>query len=238
MKTMLNVMLSFLMLAGVALQGVYAQGQPAVEAPQGPAHVVTYIEVSPNMSGKATALLRMARAAARKAPGVLRYDILQRRERPNHFAIVEAWQDTAARDVNLSAAHTKKLRDDLQPLLVAAYDERPHSGLDVGPASAAAGAKGAAVFTVTHVDFIPPKKDDGIAAIRQLASPSRQDAGNLRYDVLQQSSRPNHLTLVETWRDHKALEAHETAAHTVKFRDALLPMSGSLFDQRLYRAIE
>jgi quinol monooxygenase YgiN len=190
------------------------------------------------MSGKATVLLRSARAASRKAPSVLRYEILQRRERPNHFAIIEAWQDAAARDANLAAVHTKKLRDDLHPLLIAAYDERPHSGLDVGPASAAAGAKGPAVFTVTHVDFIPPKKDDGIAGIRQLASPSRQDAGNLRYDVLQQSSRPNHLTLVEAWRDHKALEAHEAAAHTIKFRDALLPMSGSLFDQRLYRAID
>ena len=83
-----------------------------------------------------------------------------------------------------------------------------------------------------------PKKDEGIAALRQIADPSRQEAGNLRYDLLQQSSRPNHLTLVEAWRDHKALEAHEAAAHTVKFRDASTPMSGALFDQRLYRAIE
>ena len=237
MKALLNAFVWCVLLAGAGLQSVYAQ-QPPVEVPQGPAHAVTYLEVAPSMSGKATALLRTARAASRKAPGALRYEILQRRERPNHFAIVEAWQDASARDNNLTAAHTKKLRDDLQPLLIAAYDERPHSGLDVGPATAAAGAKGAAVFTVTHVDFIPPKKDDGIAAIRQLAGPSRQDTGNIRYDVLQQSSRPNHLTLVEAWRDHKALEAHEAAAHTVKFRDALLPMSGSLFDRRLYRAID
>jgi quinol monooxygenase YgiN len=55
--------------------------------------------------------------------------------------------------------------------------------------------------------------------------------------VLQQTSRPNHLTLVEAWRGRAALEAHEAAAHTRKFRDALLPMSGSLYDQRLYKAI-
>ena len=237
MKAFLKAVVFVVALVGAGAQGVFAQGEPA----QGPAYLVTYIEVLPGLSGKAMGLLRQTRAAARKADGVLRYEILQRRERPHHFAIVETWKDASAREANLAAAHTKKFRDALQPLLAAGYDERPHNGLDTGPLAAAAGAKsnsGPAVFVVTHVDFIPPKKDEGIAALRQIADPSRQEAGNLRYDLLQQSSRPNHLTLVEAWRDHKALEAHEAAAHTVKFRDASTPMSGALFDQRLYRAIE
>lgn len=50
-------------------------------------------------------------------------------------------------------------------------------------------------------------------------------------------NRPNHLTLVEVWRGNSDLEKHELAAHTRKFRDLLLPMSGSLYDQRLYQAI-
>jgi hypothetical protein len=36
----------------------------------------------------------------------------------------------------------------------------------------------------------------------------------------------------------KALEAHESAPHTKKFREETLPMSGALYDQRLYQAIE
>jgi quinol monooxygenase YgiN len=208
--------------------------QPAPE----PAYLVTYIEVAPGASGKALGLLRTLRAASRKAEGATRFDAFQRRERPNHFAIIEAWKDAASRDANLAAAHTQKFREAIQPLLIAGWDERPHIGLDAGPADAAAGAKGPTVFAVTHVDFIPPKKDEGIAALRAIADPSRQEPGNLRYDILQQSSRPNHLTLVEAWRDQKALEAHEVAAHTAKFRDVSTPMSGALFDQRLYRAIE
>jgi hypothetical protein len=39
------------------------------------------------------------------------------------------------------------------------------------------------------------------------------------------------------WRGKTDLEKHEVAAHTRKFRELLLPMSGSLYDQRLYRAI-
>jgi len=232
MKLFLNAMVLVIMLTG--LQSGLAQNEPA----PGPAYCVTYLEVAPGQSGKALGLLRAARAASRKADGVTHFDTFQRRERPNHFAIIEMWKDAASRDANMVAAHTKKFRDAIQPLLVAGYDERPHGGLDTGHANAAAGAKGAAVFTVTHVDFIPPKKDEGIAALRAIADPSRQESGNLRYDILQQTSRPNHLTLVEAWRDQKALEAHEAAAHTAKFREVSTPMSGALFDQRLYRAID
>ncbi|HEY7676427.1 MAG TPA: putative quinol monooxygenase, partial [Candidatus Methylomirabilis sp.] len=144
----------------------------------------------------------------------------------------------AAREANGAAAPTKQFHEKLQPLLSSAYDERPHTGLAVGAMAAGAGARGAAVYAVTHVDIIPPKKDDGIAALRQLAGPSRQDAGNLRFEVLQQNSRPNHFTLVEIWKDQEALEGHEVSAHTKTFREVLLPMSGSLYDQRLYRALE
>lgn len=234
MQSLLNalVLMMFLGLAGA--QHGWAQNEPA----PGPAYLVTYIEVAPAASGKVLGLLRTVRAASRKAEGVTRFDAFQRRERPNHFAVVETWRDAASRDANLAAAHTKKFREAIQPLLIAGWDERPHVGLDVGPATAAAGSKGATVFAVTHVDFIPPKKDDGIAALRVIADPSRQEPGNLRYDILQQANRPNHLTLVEAWRDQRALEAHEVAAHTAKFRDVSTPMSGALFDQRLYRAID
>ena len=93
------------------------------------------------------------------------------------------------------------------------------------------------MYVLTHVDLIGAKKDDGLAAIKQLSNDSAQDTGILRYDVLQQGNRPNHLTVVEVWRGKGALEKHEAAAHTRKFRELLLPMSGSLYDQRLYQAI-
>jgi quinol monooxygenase YgiN len=126
------------------------------------------------------------------------------------------------------------LRDKLKPYLAAPIDERPHTGFVVTQ-SKASGA--GSVYVLTHVDFIGAKKDEGLAAIKQLSIDSEQDAGILRYDVLQQGSRPNHLTLVEMWRGKTDLEKHEVAAHTRKFRELLLPMSGSLYDQRLYRAI-
>lgn len=222
----------FMMVAGA--QSVWAQGA-ASAAPQ---YGVSYIEALPVASAKALVALRTFRAASRKADGSVRFEVLQRRERPNHFAIIEIWKDTEAFNASLNSASRKTFREQIQPLLAAGYDERPHIGMSVGEISAALGGKGPVVYTVTHVDFIPPKKDEGIAALQQLAGPSRAESGNLRYELLQQTSRPNHLTLVEAWKDQKALEAHESAAHTVHFRDVSTPMSGALFDQRLYRGVE
>ena len=45
------------------------------------------------------------------------------------------------------------------------------------------------------------------------------------------------MTVVETWKDQKALDAHGVAARTKLFREKLTPLSGSLYDERLYKAI-
>lgn len=219
-------------MAIIPMQDARAQGTEAG------AYTVSYFEVAPAAESKAAALLKELSAASRKGQGNLRFDGVQRRDRTNHFAIVEAWKDKNAQDANLAAAHTRQFRERLQPMLITGYDERPHTGMATGAVTAGADARGAAVYVVTHVDVIPPKKDEAIAALQQLADPSRKEAGNLRYDVLQQTSRPNHFTLAEIWNDRKALESHEVAAHTIKFRELLHPMSGALFDQRLYKALD
>jgi quinol monooxygenase YgiN len=43
--------------------------------------------------------------------------------------------------------------------------------------------------------------------------------------------------LVEIWKSPAAYETHITAAHTRHFREQLTPMSGALYDERLYKAI-
>jgi len=219
----------------IAMLAVAAAAAPAV-AQDTRAYVVSYIEVAPSAKDGAAAALKQLAAASRKEEGSVRFEVLQRIDRPHHFAVLEVWKDGKAHEAHAAASGTKEARDRLQSMLAAPYDERPHGGLAVaqGPDRPTAGA----IYTVTHVDFIPPKKDEGIAALTALVEPSRKDAGNLRFDVLQQTSRPNHLTLVEAWRDQAGLEGHAVAAHTKQFRTQLLPMSGSLFDERLYRAMD
>jgi len=47
----------------------------------------------------------------------------------------------------------------------------------------------------------------------------------------------NHFTIVEIWKDDKALDTHAVAEHTKKFRDTFGPFSGALFDERIYKSV-
>ena len=61
-----------------------------------------------------------------------------------------------------------------------------------------------AVYGVTHVDAIPPQKDNAVAALKALGEANRAAPGNVRYDVVQQTNRPNHFTVIEMWRSREA----------------------------------
>jgi quinol monooxygenase YgiN len=134
------------------------------------------------------------------------------------------------------AAHTAQWREKLQPLRVSPYDERLHKGLAIGSTQTTLTA--GATYVVTHADAVPPGKDAALVLLKQLAETSRQDAGNMRFEVLQQHSRQNHCTIVEIWQDQQALEAHVMAGHTKQFREKFQPLSGSLYDERLYKTLD
>ena len=141
----------------------------------------------------------------------------------------------AAFDAHGKSASTAAFRDKFKSIQNAPYDERVHSGMAV--ADSPANAKGA-IYVVSHVDVPPPRKDEVIAALNPLAEQSRKGAGNLRFDVWQQTSRPNHFTVVEAWKDQKAYDARGPAAPQRQFRDKLGPMLGALYDERLYRSVD
>ena len=185
---------------------------PAAPADDATVYTVTYVEVVPPSTAQGTALLQEYREASRKERSNLRIEVLQRIDRPNQFTVLAAWKDLAAFESHAAAAAARELRAKLAPLLASPSDERVHHGLAVGTGHAASAA--GLIYAVTHVDVIPPRKDDGVALLRQLAADSGNDAGNARFDVLQQTNRPNHFTVVEAWKDRNAFDAHGMAAHT------------------------
>ena len=215
-------------------------GAQAPAPAAGPVYVVTYFEAGPAAATAVAGTLKQYAAATRKEDGntgfVTGFVALRESGRPGRFAFVEGWRDKKALDAHGAAA--KALQDQLQAQLAAPFDVRPSSGLAVATALAGVDqAMATAVFVLTHVDVPPPAKDDCIALLKQMTDNSRKDAGVLRFDILQQDSRPNHFTVVEGWRDRKAHDAHVMIDHTRDFRRKLTPMSGSLYDERAYEAI-
>ncbi|HTO46965.1 MAG TPA: antibiotic biosynthesis monooxygenase [Burkholderiales bacterium] len=232
--------------------------------PDKPFFIVTYIEAAPAEAQKAAALIKKQAAASRQQPGNIQAEALQEIGRKSHFVLLEVWQDQAAREAHAKSAGTVAFRNELQPLLHSPYDERPHAGLTA--AGGGQGGRGS-VYVVTHVDIIPTEQFPpckrqvsetgpcGIGLVEKLVVDSRKHAGNLRFDALTQANRPNHMTVIEVWRSAKDQEAHTVHPDTRNFRDSLAgvapgsgvpanplfvinPLSGSLYDEQLYTAIE
>jgi quinol monooxygenase YgiN len=209
---------------------------PAPSPSGGPVYSVIYVEVMPTATAEGGTLLRRYRAATRTEDGNLRCEVVQRIGQPHQFAVLEVWRDQKAFEAHGTGASSTDMRGKIAAIRNAPTDERVHTGLSVGPIAATPAA--GAVYVLTHVDVIPPRKDDGVAAVKQLADDSRPGAGNVRFEVVQQTSRPNHFTVVEIWANARAVEAHSMAAATRQFRDKLAPMTGALYDERMYTTID
>jgi quinol monooxygenase YgiN len=209
-----------------------ASGVTPADAADAVVYTATYVEAVPSAATPAAQALLQYRQASGADAGALRMQVLQRTDRPSQFVILAAWRDQAALDAHGAGAAAKALHDALGPLLASPNDERVHAALSLGGGSAKPTAP--PVYAVTHVDVIPPRKDDGLALLKQLAEDSRRDAGSIGFDVLQQTARPNHFTVIEAWTDRSALDAHIAAADTRRFRERLAPMNGALYDERFY----
>jgi len=224
-----SALLSFSAMNAIA----QAPAPPAVPADVSPLYVVTYVESRSNARDETAALLKAYRAASRAAPGNLRSIVVQRPRRPGPFVVVAAWKDKAAWDAHMAAPATKEFREKLASLRNAPADDRFHNALSVGPMEDASGA----VYGVTHVDVIPPQKDNAIVALKALGEANRAASGNARFEIVQQTNRPNHFTVFEVWRSREAFDANAASVHQREFRDKLSGMAGALYDERLYEIL-
>jgi (4S)-4-hydroxy-5-phosphonooxypentane-2,3-dione isomerase len=70
-----------------------------------------------------------------------------------------------------------------------------------------------------HVRVRPGRADDFLAASLENARASLAEPGVLRFDVIQDQGDPDHLVLVEVYRDDDASAAHKQTAHYATWRD-------------------
>lgn len=228
----MSFLLTMLLLGAIGDAAAQAPAQPI----EGNIYSVTYVEVMPTSRADGLAALKRYREASRKEDGNLRCEVASRIGQPHQLVVLEVWKDQKAFEAHTKSANVLQSREKLQAIRNAPIDERVHIGVSVGALQP--GPAGDAVYVVTHVDVIPPRKEDGLAAVKQLGDESRKDASNVRFEVVQQTNRPNHFTVVEIWRDARAVETHSMAEATRQFRDKLGPMSGALYDERMFKAVE
>jgi quinol monooxygenase YgiN len=225
-------------LLALAALAMISSGPPAAFAQNATFFTATYVEVGPLLARVGASTLKAYRDPSRKDKGNVHLDVFENIDRPNQFVILGAWADQAAYDAHKEGANFKTLNEKIQSMLIAPLDTRRHTALAGSTAVAPDKSARDAVVAITHVDVIPPQKDNGIAALKQLAEDSRQHAGNLQFHVWQQVDRPNHATVVEAWNSRGAFNIHQMRNETREFRTKLAPMSGALYDERLFKPMK
>lgn len=228
-----------------------------------PTFIVTYIEADVASSDAVRALIEEQAVASLQEVGILRFEGLQRIGQDNHFVIIEAWGSADERNAHAASEHTVAFRNALEPMLYAPYDERPHVGLDAADPSTLPAGDASTIYVLTHADIIPPEQfapcdrqvdpsgPCGNEMMTDLAGFSRDHDGNMRFDILTQSNRGNHMTVVEMWDTAANQAAHQNTDAKRAFRNQLsgIPaeggvnadpqfvlnmLTGSLWDERLY----
>jgi len=231
-----------------------------------PTFIVTYIEVDASKSDEALDLIKKQAKDSASETGLLRFEGLQRLGQDNHFIVLETWATPEDRSAHAAAEHTLAYRNALEPLLYAPYDERPHVGLVAAAPSDVPAGTSSTVYVITHADIIPPEQfapcdrqvdpagPCGNEMMTDLAEFSRTHDGNMRFDVLTQSNRGNHMSVVEMWDSQASQEAHQVQPDKKQFRNELagivpeggvnadpqfVPnmLTGSLWDERLYKLV-
>lgn len=210
-------------------------GNPAC-AQDSAVYIVTYVELMPSEIASGATLLKHYRDVSRGEAGNLRFDVLHEIARSNRFAMIEIWKDKAADDAHNRAAASAQIRDRLKSIEVAPDDQRIGNPLYMTAEKSP--AQTAALYVVTHVDVIPPGKDDCMAALNAMSIDTAKDPGNIAYQVLVQAGRSNHFTVLEAWSSKAALDAHAMAPHTRSFREKLSPLAGALYDERYYKKLQ
>lgn len=199
-----------------------------------PVYAVSYIEVLPGKEKQGRRLVLDHVADAKRAAGVVSVDALVRDGYPDQFALIEQWKSQKAKDDYAASASVKNFRDTLAKIESAALDERIQGPLFVESEKPTALSP---VIVMTHIDVIPPALEKARTRINQLVDGNRHKNGNLRYDILVQTNRQNHMTLIEGWKSAADKNAESASTETVSFRHDLLPLSGSPYDERTYRPL-
>jgi autoinducer 2-degrading protein len=76
------------------------------------------------------------------------------------------------------------------------------------------------MFVMAVTVFVEPAKvDDFVEAILDNARASREEPGNLRFDVLQGRDDPARFLLYEVYYSEEDFRAHQRTPHYLRFRE-------------------
>lgn len=168
-------------------------------------------------------------------------------------ALVASWvfaHDTQTNNIKEPAATANLTAGgEVSPLIDAAEHISPGEGVPrmnsstlIAAAAASSQASAAAgrddIFHVAIFHFPKERLNEAMTAIRELASASRRDAGNLGYDIYRGTDDDQAFYVVEHWASLASLAAHERTEAFIHFGQGVLARYATLHDAVTARAFD
>jgi autoinducer 2-degrading protein len=88
-----------------------------------------------------------------------------------------------------------------------------------------------------HIKVKPESIDDFIEATIANATSSLQEAGCVRFDLIQETAEPSHFELVEVYRDEASHAAHRETPHYSVWAEGVAGMFAEPRSRTLYRNV-
>ncbi|MEP7355179.1 MAG: antibiotic biosynthesis monooxygenase [Acidobacteriota bacterium] len=141
----------------------------------------------------------------------------------------QGWQDTIDSMKDRGASGSADDFAEILKYLVTHFGPPPSQAANIAsPASSAAQR----LYVVTHVDLTPPNIASAAKLLNDFAAEARRDPGAVRYEVMVEPDRRNHIAIVSVWESRELFEKHLALEHTKLFREKLQPMLGGPLDER------
>jgi len=87
-------------------------------------------------------------------------------------------------------------------------------------------------YVVTYLEVVPATNAQAIGLLKEIASSSRKEPGNQRYDILRRIDRDNQFVILEAWSTLREQQAHGAGAALKQFQDKLTPLRSAPYDDR------
>lgn len=93
------------------------------------------------------------------------------------------------------------------------------------------------ITIVAECNVKPDKTDDFLKIARGLVEASRDEEGNVSYNLYADLKDPAKFTFIENWKDQAAIDSHNATAHFLDFGAKAGPLFTGPLDIALYQRV-
>ena len=175
-------------------------------------------------------------SGTRSEPGNEQFNLYHGIDCPSDFIFTEVYKNESAIENHRNANHFQIFLARLADVSNAPMDVMIFNG--VGKDNDEVNEENIKMITINATVYV---KENQLKAYDELAQTlirgTRNERGNLRYDMYQSMERPGEFIFIEQYANQAALDAHHEADHFTTFLKMVEPLLAKEMDVAVFRAL-